>query len=349
MRAAGKLWTGALVALVGLLLYPFVSGLLGAGVLFVLTAPLLRRVTPAAHRKPAAFLLMFLCFFVVVLPALWLFAELLGQVPDALRQLQQSAAVERLMAVRVGDIQVGTLLRQATSEIVSWSSRQTIAALSGALHSALNLVVALFGAYYLLTAQEGMWQRARLHLPVAPDTADVLRVRFYRTTEAMVLGVLLASIAQGALVGIAFRALGLPHSLLWGAVTAVVSLLPIFGSALVWLPASAILFASHRPGAATFLVAYGSLLVANVDNVLRLVVYERVSHIHPMVTLVGAFAGVKVFGLAGLLLGPLVLSYAVELMTLPLPHVEDADVGVGLPPAAMAGIADTRGVPAALP
>jgi predicted PurR-regulated permease PerM len=121
----------------------------------------------------------------------------------------------------------------------------------------------------------------RALLPIPPARAEVMLVRFHRVTEAMVVGVVVASLSQGALVGIALWGFGLPQPLLWGAVTCVVSLLPIFGSALVWLPAAGVLFAQDRPGAAAVLAAYGVLLVSNVDNALRLVVYSRVSHIPP--------------------------------------------------------------------
>jgi predicted PurR-regulated permease PerM len=316
-----RLWSAGLVLLVALLLYPFISGILGAAVLFVLVEPLLRRVTGTHRRRVAAFAAMFACFFVLIVPGAWLLGEMLAQVPDAVRQLQGSAAVGRLMRIQLGDIAVGTLLHQATADIVAWSSRQTMGVISGAMHSTLNLVVALFGTYYLLTSHDSVWPQVRARLPIAPQLADLLKTRFHRVTEAMVLGVVAACIAQGTLVGAAFWALGLPHALLWGAVTAVVSVLPIFGSALVWLPASGVLLASERPAAALFLLAYGSLLVSNIDNVLRLVVFQRVSQIHPMVTLVGAFAGVKVFGVAGLLLGPLVLSYALELASIDSPAI----------------------------
>ncbi len=312
---AARALGGGLALLVLFLLFPFVSGLLGAAVLYVLTKPLLRGVRSPRRRRVAAFALMFACFFALLLPAAWLLAELLAQVPEAARQLHSSGAVQRVMALRLGDIALGSVLRQVTSEVVAWSSRETIDALGGAVHATLNLVVALFGTYYLLT-MPGLWQRIRGRLPLAAPLAEVLKRRFLRVTEAMVLGVVVASVAQGLLVGAAFRGLGLPHSLLWGAVTAVLSVLPIFGSAIVWLPAAAVLFAHDRIGAAAFLLGYGGLVVSNIDNVLRLVVYKRVSQIHPMVTLVGAFGGVLLFGLAGLLLGPLLLSYALEVAAL---------------------------------
>lgn len=340
-RLTARTWGAALVLLVVALLYPFLSGLIGGAVLYVLARPLLRGVTDTRHRRVAAFALMLACFFALILPGAWLLAELLAQVPDAVQQLQGSAAVQRTMAIRLGDIELGTVLHQATNEIVAWSSRQTIDAIGSAVHSTLNLIVALFGAYYLLTSP-GLWPRVRRRLPLSPALADTLRHRFHRVTEAMVLGVLVASAAQGTLVGFAFWALGLPHYLLWGAVTAVLSILPIFGSALVWLPGAAVLLAHGRMGAGLFLLAYGALLVSNIDNALRLVVYHRVSQIHPMLTLVGAFAGVELFGLAGLLLGPLLLSYAIELGTLALRRVGES-------PATVARVADTEGRLAGVP
>jgi predicted PurR-regulated permease PerM len=248
--------------------------------------------------------------------------------------MQENAAIRRVMALHLGGVELGAALRQATSEIVSWSSRQTMVAIGGAMATTLNLVIALFGAYYLLTAGDAIWTRAVAHLPVPAATAEALRVRFHRVTEAMVLGVVFSALAQGTLVGLAFWALGFPHVVLWGAVTAVASVLPIFGSGVVWLPAAAVLLAQHRYGAAIALLAYGAFLVSNVDNLLRLLVYRRVSQIHPMVTLVGAFAGVKAFGMTGLLLGPLVLSYAMELATM---HADVGESPIGTP-----GVADTK-------
>jgi predicted PurR-regulated permease PerM len=101
---------------------------------------------------------------------------------------------------------------------------------------------------------------------------------------------------------------------LWGFVTACVSVLPLFGSALVWAPGVGILLLNHRPGAALFLLVLGGGIASNLDNLIRPLVYRRVSGIHPLVTLLGAFAGVRLFGLIGAFIGPLVLSYFIELL-----------------------------------
>ncbi len=329
-----RIVTVALLAGVAFLLLPFLSGLLGGAVLHAVAAPLTHRLDRLGYRRTTAFVATLLLFFVLVLPGIWLVVQLLGQMPDLIRRFRETEAVQRLMAAHLGAIDVGSHLERASGDIVSWSSRQTFAALNGALGATLNLTIALFGAYYLLTSGERIWERVKPILPFDGDAAELLRMRFHRVTEAMLIGVVLTGAAQGALVGTAFLLLGFEHALFWGAVTAVVSILPVFGSAIVWFPATLMLLAQQRFAAAIGLAAFGLLLVSNVDNALRLVVYKRVSQIHPMVTLVGAFAGVRAFGVTGILLGPLVLSYAIELLRISRPDVPESTVlsGQGFPP-----------------
>lgn len=313
-RLAARALTLALIAAVAVLLFPFVSGLLGAMMLYVVASPMMRHVEGSRRRRVVSFALVFLMFFVLVVPGVLLLAQLIGQIPDTLRTLEQSRGMQRLMAVNVGSVNLGMQLERARDDIVGWSSRQTMTAIGGMIGATLNLVIALFGAYYLMVSGDRLWSWFKSMLPFSPATSELLRVRFHHVTEAMLIGVALTGIAQGTLVGVALAIAGFSHAMLWGAVTAVASLLPLFGSGLVWGPAVVALFIQGRPSAALALALFGLIVVSNIDNALRLVVYRRVSHIHPMVTLVGAFAGARTFGLSGLLLGPLVLSYVIELL-----------------------------------
>ena len=107
-----------------------------------------------------------------------------------------------------------------------------------------------------------------------------------------------------------------PAAALWGVVTGFCSILPVLGSALVWLPGTLVLVIEQRYGAAGILFVMGAVVASNIDNVIRPIVFKRVSNIHPMVTLVGAFAGVAYFGLLGILLGPLAIQYFFVLLRL---------------------------------
>jgi predicted PurR-regulated permease PerM len=77
-----------------------------------------------------------------------------------------------------------------------------------------------------------------------------------------------------------------------------------------------VLLLSERPGAALVIGLVGAVVSSNVDNVVRPVIYRRVSGLHPMAGLLGAFAGVEMFGLLGLVLGPLAIAWCLELIRL---------------------------------
>jgi predicted PurR-regulated permease PerM len=92
-------------------------------------------------------------------------------------------------------------------------------------------------------------------------------------------------------------------------ITAILSILPLVGSGLIWVPACAALAVEGRWGATVVLAIWGVAVVGSADNLIRPLVYRRWANIHPFVTLIGAFAGIRWFGLLGILVGPLALSY----------------------------------------
>jgi predicted PurR-regulated permease PerM len=119
---------------------------------------------------------------------------------------------------------------------------------------------------------------------------------------------------QGALVGVAFWATGISNAVVWAVITTVLAILPIVGSGMVWVPAALLLAVDGRMPQAIGLALWGAILVANVDNLIRPMVFRRWANVHPLITIVGAFGGVRYFGLLGLLVGPLALSYFFELL-----------------------------------
>lgn len=309
-----------------LALSPFLSGLLGTAVLYVMFIPLYRRLERSMRSGPAATLTLVIALVIIGLPLVWLIGMVIGQAPDALRSVQGSALFARIGSLRIGSVQVGTELAKASGTIVSWLSGQLFAFVGGATSAALNLVIAFFGLYYMLRSGTTVWGTVRPYIPFSPHTADALRDRFVSVTEATLLGTVLVAIMQGLVIGLGFWVVGLASPLFWGTVTAFASILPVLGSALVWLPGVIVLLVEGRPGAAIALALIGGAVASNLDNLLRPMIYKRVSDLHPMITLIGAFAGVRYFGLLGVLLGPLAIAYLFELL---LFYREDYGVGEG--------------------
>jgi predicted PurR-regulated permease PerM len=296
--------------------FPLAAGLIGALVLHVAAAPLHRRLAMVLPVRAAAVVIVVATALLIFLPAAWLLAVAIDATPDALRQLRDNPVLARISTIRLGDLDVGTRVLDASGAILSWMSAQVFRVIGGAVRGTLNGTVALFGLYFLLCAPPSRWSRVAAYLPFSREGADLLAQRFRQVTEATLLGTALTSVLQGAVVALGFSATGLSDPWFWGVVTAVVSVLPVFGSALVWVPGTIALAAQGRYGAAILLGAIGAAIASNIDNVMRLVVNRRVSNLHPMTTLVGAFAGVGVLGLPGILLGPLAIAYFFELTAL---------------------------------
>jgi predicted PurR-regulated permease PerM len=317
-RRSAELVARALIILLGAMvvyaLLPFLSGFVGAAVLAIAVSPAHERLSLHLGRRTSAVLTTIGAVLLVLIPGAALVLSLLGQAPDVLRAITQSSLLRELSTVRLAGIDIGSVADTAVTTLLSWVSSRAGALISRVTLATLNIVVAIVGLYYLLITHGAPWREVSRHLPFSATTVELLATRFRTTTESMILGVVLTAIAQGTVVGGAFAITGLPNALFWGVVTACASILPVLGSSLVWMPGTLVLFADRRYGAAVTLGVIGVVIASQIDNLIRPLIYRRVSRIHPMITLVGAFAGLRIFGFAGLLLGPLGISYLIELV-----------------------------------
>ena len=295
---------------------PFLSGLMGAVVLTVLVAPLYRRLAPHLGVRRSALLLTIGATLLLVAPAALVIMTAVQQGPPALQHAVESDAFARLGALQVGPLDVGAELEEIGRGLIAWFSARTVMIAGSLTRALLNLLLAVVGLYYLLPSGPTLWQRVRGFIPFSAQGTDQLADQFTSITEAALLGIVVTAISQGVTVGVAFALVGLPNAVLWGVMTGLVSVLPILGSAIIWVPGVVVLASSERPVAALVLALIGVVIASNIDNVIRPVVYRRVSGLHPMASLLGAFAGLELFGLLGLVLGPLAIAYCLELVRL---------------------------------
>ena len=307
-----------LVALLGiglaLALAPFATGLIGAVVLYVIFAPanaLLRR-----HMGPglAASLITALALVLILVPGFSFAGLVVSQAQQMASGVAQNPLLRRLGDLEIAGYAVGPRLASLGENLVSWIGSSALGLIGTATRLALNLTIAFFGLYFLLLRPQQTWEMVHPHIPFSHENTERLRQRFRDVTNSTLLGTLLIAIVQGVLVAAAFAVVGLSNAVFWGTVTAIFSILPLVGSGLVWAPGAISLALDGRYPAAVGLVIWGVVVVGMVDNVLRPTLYRRWAHIHPVVTLVGAIGGLKYFGVLGIFVGPLALSYFFELI-----------------------------------
>ncbi len=296
-------------------LWPFSTGLIGAPVLYIMFAPIYRGLH-GRGLKPglAAGLVVLLGILLILGPGLSFLGVVANEAQDMAGGVIRSPLLSRLRELRIGPYDVGAQIEAFGSSLVNWIGTSAVGLIGTATRLGIQLTIAFFGLFYLLQAPETAWRQVRPFIPFSGRNAEILRDRFKDVTISTLIGTGLTASIQGLLVGLAFWITGIPNALFWGVVTVIVAILPVVGSALVWGPGVLHLALDGRYGMAIGLALWGVLVVGNIDNVIRPMVFRRWAQIHPFITIIGAFAGIQYFGLLGLLIGPLAISYFFELI-----------------------------------
>jgi predicted PurR-regulated permease PerM len=170
----------------------------------------------------------------------------------------------------------------------------------------VSFFVALYLLFFLLRDGARLTVRIRDTVPLRADQQRELLIRFATVIRATVKGNIVVALVQGALGGIIFWVLGIKAALLWGAVMAVLSLLPAIGAALVWLPVGLYFLLTGSLWQGIVLLAFGVLVISSVDNFLRPVLVGADTQMPDYLVLVSTLGGLAVFGINGLVIGPVI-------------------------------------------
>ena len=303
----------ALAAGILITLGPYTAGLLGGLVLYVVFSPVHRLLGGRVAPRIAAALVVALAMALILGVTAGFAVLVANQAQGIAGALMRSQFFGQLSSLELYGYKIGPQVALALEQAVGWLGTSAFGLLGTATRMGLNLTIALFILYYLLLGAEETWAAVVPYIPFSPAASDLLRQRFQDITISTVIGIGSIASIQGVMVGTAFWLTGLSNPAFWGTVTVVLSVLPVVGSGMVWIPAAVVLVMDQHLGSAVFMSLVG-IAAGNVDVVIRPVIFRRYANIHPLVTLIGAIAGIGYFGLLGILVGPLALSYFLQLV-----------------------------------
>ena len=186
--------------------------------------------------------------------------------------------------------------------------------LSGSLGVLTQLVITLFVLFFLYRDGDSAVRATRRLLPLGREEADRMFTRVSETIEATVNGTITVSTIQALLAGTMYAILGVPLAVIWGAATFFAAFVPVFGTALVWVPVTLYLLIAVSWVKALILLAFASLAVGSIDNVLYPFLVGGKLRMHTVPTFFAVLGGVTVFGVAGIILGPLVMAITIGLL-----------------------------------
>ena len=326
--ALGWLALGAVIAILCLAL-PFATGILLGTLLAFTLDPLYDSLRRWTDRPVAASLITVFTSLLVLVGALSAFVTRfvtrVVALADALRtQLHAGAALGNWLdavtswfgrfGVSIDDLT--SRLEAGAGEIASRSASIAGSLATGTFSALLGLFFAVLTMHLVLLHWPRMVSAMVVISPLDPKHTRELLAEFRRVGRMTISGTIVTGLAQGFLATIGFWITGVPQPIFFGIATALASLIPAVGTLLVWVPAALYLFAIGHPAKAVIELVWGALFVVGLSDYLIRPRLVGDAAMPALLVFIALFGGLEVFGLRGLIVGPVLMALAVTVLRL---------------------------------
>jgi predicted PurR-regulated permease PerM len=308
------------------ILWPFYGAVLWGAVLAIVFAPLFRRLSRSMRqrRNLAALATVMIILVIVILPLTLITASLVQEASGVYEKFQSgelNLARNFQQVVDALPTWVANLLdRFGLTNLAGVQERLSAGLMKGSQFlaaQALNigqitfelivrLFVMLYLLFFLLRDGDELFRIIKDAIPLRAEQQRAIFSKFATVIRATVKGTIVVAVMQGALGGLIFWLLGIGAALLWAVLMAFLSLLPAVGAALVWLPVAIYFVATGAVWQGLVLMAYGVLVIGLVDNLLRPILVGTDTKMPDYVVLISTLGGIEIFGMNGIVLGPLI-------------------------------------------
>ena len=320
VRQQHVLLIACLLGLAGLILFGlggYTTGFFGAGILYVVLRPWFEALVHQRgwNRQAVTLALVTFALVVIILPfsalTLLLVARIRAYSQDTRPLMNLLHSIERKTGYTFTNEQnIHSLVQQG----MAWLSKQLPSLAGGLLDFTVVVGLMLFTLYFMYMEEPLFLRGLHRYLPFREATLAELGEALKNNVNANVLGQVLVSVVQAVLTGLMLWFFEVPDATFWGVVAFFMAFIPVLGTPLVWGPAALFKLAAGATGQGVGILLVGFIVVMNIDNLLRMLLARRIGNIHPLITLAGVVLGVELFGIMGLVIGPLLLSYFIVLM-----------------------------------
>ncbi|WP_027055254.1 AI-2E family transporter [Mesorhizobium erdmanii] len=325
---AGMVVLGAAVivgiVVCALLAEPFLGAITWALSLAILFAPFHGWIeTKLKHPSLAAMVSVLTIVLLVAVPAAFLVGRLVEEAASGAASVRTRVAdgeIQRLLETHPGIAPIGRWIDQQVdlpammASLATWLSNAGATFVKGSVLQAAEVVLTFYMLFYFLRDRTAVARLLRDWMPLESTDTERLFQRVFDTVHATVYGTLAVAAVQGSLGGLMFWILGLPTPLLWGVVMSVLSVVPVLGAFIVWIPAAILLLLDGDWGKALILAVWGGIVVGGIDNVLRPMFVGNQLRLHTIPAFISMIGGLALFGAPGFILGPLAVTVTMLLV-----------------------------------
>ncbi|MGF1923565.1 MAG: AI-2E family transporter [Bacteroidia bacterium] len=262
------------------------------------------------NKSVTAILLLFISLVVLVLPFYGLSSMVIAKINelnnDQIYFTNLLNKIRHLFEFSEGATQ---MIEDGLKKAGTWATGLFPSLISGVFNIVFGLLLMYFLLYFMLVERESFENALIKYAPFREQNARRFAEEMRNTTYANVVGQGFIAIVQGSLVSLCFYVLGYNDPVFWGVITTFISFVPILGPPVVFVPAALLQIADGNSFAGWAMLIFGFVVIINIDNVLRFMIAKKVGNIHPIITVIGVVIGIPLFGILGLVFGPLLFSY----------------------------------------
>jgi predicted PurR-regulated permease PerM len=304
---------------------PFLPALVWSVTLTVLIIPMQRLLEARVRPSFAAAVSIALVAVIVVVPAVVLGQQMMGEAVRGTELLGANAISEKWRAIVTANPWFASLVDRFGARLnlpavvdaaVGWITTTAGTLVRGGVVQLTGVLMTFYFLFYFLRDRTLLLESVRALSPLSRTQMNRLFDAVADTIHATVYGTVVIALIQGTLGGLMFWWLGLPAPILWGIVMGMLAIIPVLGAFLIWIPAAIFLLLDGSPGKALILMLWGAIVVGGIDNVLYPILVGNRMKMHSMVAFGAIVGGLVVFGAAGLILGPIVVTVTAWLLAI---------------------------------
>jgi predicted PurR-regulated permease PerM len=304
--------------LVFFIFLPFLPEIILAAIFAIALGPIHKTISKklGGRNGISAFIVVLLFVCIIILPTLFLISQILNESKSLYSQLtdQTNFNYAKIITTAIEDpiqvffpsfsFDIGEYFGSVTDFIVGHLS-DIVSSIFSIATSAVLVFISLF--FFLRDGSK--FKKTLVDLsPMNDEYDEHIFAKIKISVRSTIGGVIMVAMVQGLLAGIGMKLFGVPNAALWGSVSALASLVPGLGTAIVFVPAIAYMYITGNMAYAIGLLLWGVLIVGLVDNFLGPYLYSRGVKIHQLIMLFAVIGGIALFGPVGFIFGPIIVS-----------------------------------------
>ncbi len=286
----------------------FVSSVLGAATIYMLLRTPHRKLQARGWRKgwSTAFLLAMTVLLVFILGGA-LFGVVYAKVKDFHPQAVIDAVnnIHNLVLEKTG---YNIFSKEMVDKAIRSAGDYLPQVFSTAGSVVTNGLMMIFVLYFMLQGGSAMEERLRHALPLSDNSVCLIEAETENMVVSNAVGIPVIMLGQGLVAGLGYWIFGAGDPVVWGLLTGIFGLVPVVGTAAVWIPLAVNLLIGGNIWQGIALLVYGAAVISVVDNVIRMLFLKRFADIHPLIAIFGIILGVNLIGFWGIIFGPLIIS-----------------------------------------